>query len=384
MPIYKMEGKRDGKQKYRVRVNYTDRTGKARQTERVVYGKEEAKELERKLYRDLSEEQICKMTLKELYDEYIAVKKYEVRENSMRAITDRLELYVLPMLGGYTLDKLKAPILQEWKQYIEEWTKANNPSEKMSFKMKKSIFADFCTLLNYAVKMEYLPKNPLRSIGNFKNPYEIKREMRYYTAEEFLRFISAARKQAEEGEMNEKNISNWDFYVFFSIAFYTGMRKGEIYALKWSDIEGDILHVRRSIIQKLKGADRETPPKNKSSVRDLQIPAPLKKILDEHKLRYEKIDGFTEDYRICGGLRCLRDSTLRHRNEKYSAEAGLKTIRIHDFRHSHASLLANHGINIQEIARRLGHTNIEITWNIYSHLYPHEEEKAVEVLNKIV
>ena len=52
--------------------------------------------------------------------------------------------------------------------------------------------------------------------------------------------------------------------------------------------------------------------------------------------------------------------------------------------HSHATLLANEGINIQEIARRLGHTQIEITWNTYSHLYPREEERAVEILNKIV
>ncbi|MGI5899954.1 MAG: tyrosine-type recombinase/integrase [Christensenellales bacterium] len=50
--------------------------------------------------------------------------------------------------------------------------------------------------------------------------------------------------------------------------------------------------------------------------------------------------------------------------------------------HSHASLLANEGINIQEIARRLGHSNIEITWNTYSHLYPREEERAVKVLEK--
>ena len=129
------------------------------------------------------------------------------------------------------------------------------------------------------------------------------------------------------------------------------MRKGEINALKWSDIDDNIIHVRRSIAQKLKGDDRETPPKNKSSVRDLQMPLPLINILDEHQKRYI---------------------------------AKVKKIRIHDFRHSHASLLANNGINIQEIARRLGHTNIEITWNIYSHLYPHQEEKAVEILNKLV
>lgn len=89
---------------------------------------------------------------------------------------------------------------------------------------------------------------------------------------------------------------------------------------------------------------------------------------------------FSDDYRVCPNV---RDTTLEHKNQKYANAAGIKKIRIHDFRHSHVSVLANNGINIQEIARRLGHAEIEITWNIYSHLYPREEEKAVNILNQI-
>lgn len=70
-------------------------------------------------------------------------------------------------------------------------------------------------------------------------------------------------------------------------------------------------------------------------------------------------------------------------SEKFSSAAGVKKIRLHDFRHSHASLLANEGINIQEIARRLGHSNVEITLRTYSHLYPREAERAVGVLNRV-
>ena len=114
------------------------------------------------------------------------------------------------------------------------------------------------------------------------------------------------------------------------------------------------------------------------------MPAPLIKILDEHKLRQQSVEGFRENFRICGGIKCLRDTSISNANIRFAKEAGLKTIRIHDLRHSHASLLANEGINIQEIARRLGHSKIEITWNTYSHLYPREEERAVQILNKIV
>lgn len=162
------------------------------------------------------------------------------------------------------------------------------------------------------------------------------------------------------------------------------MRKGEINALKWSDIEGDFIHVRRSVAQKIKGKPIvETPPKNKSSYRTLQMPAPLIEILNEYKNRCKQLNGFTDDYRVCGGISCLGDTSISNKNIQYAAESGLKPIRIHDFRHSHASLLANEGINIQEIARRLGHSKIETTWNTYSHLYPREEERAVKILNRI-
>ncbi|MGN0148785.1 MAG: tyrosine-type recombinase/integrase [Clostridia bacterium] len=86
---------------------------------------------------------------------------------------------------------------------------------------------------------------------------------------------------------------------------------------------------------------------------------------------------------MCGGIQCIRDTSVENRNKSYAEKAGLKKIRIHDFRHSHASYLANNGINIQEIARRLGHSKVDITWNTYSHLYPKEEDRAVAVLENI-
>lgn len=382
MPIYKMEGKKDGKQKYRVRINYIDREGKSKQLDRVAYGKEEAKELERKLHNDLSEETVKKITLQQLYDEYIAVKQYEVRESSLEKCKNRLKNYILSDLKNYRIDKLTVAILQKWKISVEEKT-VGKDKHKLSLMTKQNIFGEFRALLNYAVKMEYLQKNPLSSIGNFKDAYEGKHEMDFYTSDEFLKFIAAAQEHAELFQKTTSSIYEWNYYVFFYIAFYTGMRKGEINALKWTDIEDNTIHITRSITQKLKGGDRETPPKNKSSIRSIQIPAPLKKVIDEHLKRYKAISGFNNDWRICGGQECIRDSTIDKRNELYAENAGLKKIRIHDFRHSHASFLANNGINIQEIARRLGHSKVDITWNTYSHLYPKEEERAVTVLNSI-
>ena len=376
-----MKGSKDGKQKYRVRINYIDNLGNNRQTDRVAYGMSEAKDLERRMQYEIKEQTpAARMTVKALYDEYISSAKNELRETSLSKNKKILSTYVLEYLGGVSLKKLTAPVMQNWKNQIDEYeVKTSEKTHKLSLRTKQNIYSCFRTMLNYGVKMDYISQNPLKKVGNFRSSIEHKKEMDYYTTDEYKKFSSAALSTAK----NSGKFVDWDYYVFFSIAFYTGLRKGEIFALKWSDINGDFLSVTRSITQKLKGDDRETPPKNKSSIRTLQMPKPLIKILNAHKERYESYPNFTEDFRICGGIRPVRDTSVQNANEKFAKEAGIKKIRIHDFRHSHVSLLANEGINIQEIARRLGHANIEMTWNTYSHLYPREEERAVEILNKI-
>ncbi len=371
MPIYKAEGKKDGLQKYNVRINYTDLSGKNHQLTRTAYGLADAKELEAKLTREVKESAPGeRMNLRNLFEEYKTSKRHDVRETSLEKDSQILERHVLAYLGDKMIDKLNKTVLQNWKNSISELG--------LALSTRQNIYSEFRTLLNYAVRMEYLHKNPLTLVGNFKDPYQTnpQEKIQYYTAAEFKKFIHCARNAAV-------NLTDWGYYVFFNIAFYTGMRKGEINALKWSDIDGDIINVRRSITQKLKGGDRETPPKNKSSYRSIQMPHPLIAVLNEHKERQKKINNFSEDMRICGGVKCLRDTSIANRNIKYAEAAGLKCIRVHDFRHSHASLLANEGINIQEIARRLGHSKIEITWNTYSHLYPREEERAVQILNRV-
>ena len=368
MPINKVPGeKKNGLQKYRIRVNYVDSHGKYRQKERTAYGMEDAKALERQLLAQVEAgEAASAVTVGRLCEEYLKAKRFETRESTWEKTRRQLRLYVLPAMEHQRLDKLSPRLLQAWKSDIEE--------RGLAIKTRKNIYSEFRALLNYAVKMEYLPRNPLLIVGNFKDASTPQKEMRYYTAEQFRQFIAAAPTVTLE---------DWHFYVFFCIAFYTGMRKGEIYALRWTDIRAGRIYITRSIGQKVRGEDRETPPKNRSSIRDIQIPAPLLCVLEAHKERCRSIEGFTEELRICGALRPIRDATLSRRNIEIAHAAGLEPIRIHDFRHSHASLLANNGVNIQEISRRLGHANIEETWNTYAHLYPREEEKAVSILNTV-
>jgi integrase len=375
MPIYKAKGKKEGLQKYYVRINYISDRGEHKQLTRVAYGADRAKDLERRLHNEIKTERkmpIKKMTLQELYNEYIAVKTYELRKTSIVKIELVFKYYVLPTFRNHQIGKISGKAIQEWKIYMEQ--------KALAHKTKKMAFVCFSAMMNYAVKMEYINKNPLPIIGTFKNTLNIKADMNVYTPEEFKRFISFAKEQAEEKERLQNDLSEWNYYVFFNIAFYTGLRKGEIHALKWSDINGAHITVNRSITQGIRSEDIESAPKNKSSVRTLQMPTALIEALDAHNQRQKKAHNFADDFRICGNI---RDTSIARKNKLYSTKAGLHRIRIHDYRHSHASLLANNSVNIQEISRRLGHTRIEITLNTYCHLYPKEEEKAVAVLNSI-
>lgn len=374
MPIYKTSVKKDGLQQYRVRINYTDSFGKAHSLTRHAYGLAEAKQMEQDIIREYCTEKpaVTRMTVQQLYNEYILAKENEVRATSLVPIKNCLAKGALPYLADKQLDKLTVPALQSWKNDIA--------MIDVSISTKQNYYAELMQMLNYAVKMGYIPKNNLTIVGNFKKDTQAlpKEELHFYTPDQFKKFIAVAREQAEKKD----TINDWSYYVFFFIAYFTGARKGEIYALKWSDIKGNVLSISRSVNQKV-GRIVETLPKNSSSIRTLQIPMSLEVVLKEQKQRQMKDKNFTDDYRICGGIDCIRDSTVCNKGFDFADKAGLPHIRLHDFRHSHASLLASEGINIQEIARRLGHSNVEMTWNTYSHLYPHEEERAVSVLDKI-
>lgn len=368
--------KKDGQLQYRVIINVTGANGKPKKIERKVYGLAEAKEVERQLEAEYKDKRVVstpRMTVQELFEKFEVYHANETRQSSHNKAMQILRTHVLPTMAECRLDRLSKERLAEWKNSVA--------AQDLSIVTKKNIYQAFNSMLNYAVKLDYILKNPLSALGTFKDANRFDKtaeKIQYYTAEQFLAFLAIAKERAN-------TVERWGYYVFFAIAFYTGARKGEIHALRWSDIDGDTLHIRRSITQKQKGDDVETPPKNPSSVRDIQIPKPLLDILAEHKERQRAATHlFSEDFRICGGERPLRDTTIEKKNTAFAEAAGLPHIRIHDFRHSHVSVLVNEGINIQEIARRLGHADIKMTLNTYSHLYPREEERAVQILNEIV
>lgn len=167
---------------------------------------------------------------------------------------------------------------------------------------------------------------------------------------------------------------SWDWFIM--LVAKTGIRFSEGLAITPKDF--DFSHQILSISKTwdYKGEGGFLPTKNQSSVRKVQIDW-------QTVIQFSELTkGLPEDEPIFV-KKTVYNSTVNDVLSRHCSNVNIPIISIHGLRHTHASLLANNGINIQEIARRLGHANIEMTWNIYSHLYPREEEKAVEILNKI-
>ena len=106
-------------------------------------------------------------------------------------------------------------------------------------------------------------------------------------------------------------------------------------------------------------------------------------MLNNLKNYYKKIIGFNEDWFIFGGIKPLSTTTIERKKNHYCEVAKVKQIRIHDFRHSHATLLLSRGVPVTVISKRLGHSDISTTLNIYSHFIPEDEEKVVSLLNEL-
>lgn len=188
MPINKMlkNGQfvknKDGLQGYRVHVLYTDINGNFKQVERTCYGLAEAQLMEKQLITDYNEKKEgvskSRLTINELIEEYLNYHVTEVKPSSLDSISKVLRLRIKPYLGDCRLDKLTQNKLAAWKVAIS--------NEKLSNNTKKNAYAVFTALLNFAVKMQYMSKNPLTILGNFKDSCEADdkpQKIRYYTGE---------------------------------------------------------------------------------------------------------------------------------------------------------------------------------------------------------
>ncbi len=221
-----------------------------------------------------------------------------------------------------------------------------------------------------------IPRNPATGL---KLPRIIREEIDPLTEEESRRLLEAVR-----GERLE---------ALYILALSTGMRQDELLALKWEDVdlEGGRLRVRRTLTH----ADKAFvlgEPKTKNSRRTIRLTKGTISALQAHLSRHlEEIEEMGSLYQP-GGLifatelgTIINPSNLRNRSFKpLLKRSGLPQIRFHDLRHTCATLLLSKNVNPKVVSEMFGHSSISITLDIYSHLLPDMQEKAIEALEEML
>lgn len=291
----------------------------------------------------------------DLYNEYKIFAKTKLKESSFYDFCSKSDLHIKPYFENFTNVKEITPkIILKWQQTIS----------KYSYKYKINLRTYLSSILRYAERY-YNIINQLKFVDTFRNIDDI-HEMQIYTPEEFNKFI--------------EEVDKIEYKAFFYALYYTGARKGELLATNWSDwnLKDGYLKITKTISKKV--FDKPfaiTKPKNQTSIRKISIPKNLINIMQELK----NVSQQTKF--VFYGDKPLADSSIGRVRDEACLKANLKAIRIHDFRHSHASLLFSKGITPMAVAKRLGHKDIKETFNTYSHMMPAEEKKLLNMLERI-
>ena len=348
-----MKAEKDPKTgKWLIQYRYTDWQGKRRKsTKRGFATKREAEEWLRNFLMMKSLD--FNMKFKDFIELYCEDMGTRLREHTMRTKRYIIDLKITPYFGEKRVNEIKATDIRQWQNKLI--------SQGSSPTYLKTINNQLCAIFNYAVKYYDLASNPCAKAGSIgKSKAE---EMNFWTKQEFMKFVD---------ELMDKRMS----YLAFMILYWTGIRIGELLALTPGDIdlEKHTISITKSY-QRLGKKDVVTEPKTPKSRRVIHIPEFLvADIQDYISSVYEikdtdRLFPFTKYF-------------LEHEMKRGVKASGVKKIRIHDLRHSHASLLVELGFSPLEIAERLGHEKIETTLNTYSHLYPNKQQRLADRLEK--
>lgn len=307
---------------------------------------------------------VTDMTFKDLYEEFYAYKSDKVKSTTMRTYRERITS--LKMLEKVKVRDFNITHYLKWRTMIS--------NKSVAVKTKNHYHKFLKEILNYGTKWhDFNFTSVYNRMEKFTDPNAVPKEMDYYTYEEFKKFIAC------EDDLK--------FICVFEILYYCGLRKGELKGLTWKDIYFDkkVLSVNKQITQRNNRVKFEF---SDTKTRDSRRIVPITKVLlNDLKMLYEqdKKDyyGFNDDFFVVSDAKPIADSNIYLRRTKLATLAGLKVIRIHDFRHSCASLLINNGANVTLVAKYLGHTKIEETLNTYSHMFSTALDSVVSVIDSL-
>lgn len=347
-----MKAEKDKKTgKWLIQYRYTDWQGKRRKsTKRGFATKREAEEWLRNFL--ITQKADFDMKFEDFWKMYCADMETRLREHTMRTKKYIVELKILPYFGDKRVNDITAADIRQWQ----------NELIKMGYSPTylKTINNQLSAIFNYAVRYYDLKSNPCAKAGSMgKSKAE---EMDFWTGEEFRKFIDSV--------MN-KRLS----YMAFMTLYWTGMRLGELLALNPNDVdlEKRTISITKSY-QRFGKKDVITPPKTPKSKRVITIPEFLAADIKDYM---DSLYDLQENDRLFP----ITKYYLEHEMQRGIKESGVKRIRVHDLRHSHASMLIELGFSPLEIANRLGHEKVETTLNTYAHLYPNKQTKLAERLD---
>lgn len=295
------------------------------------------------------------------YNQFIDAKANEIKESSIYTFESLFKNYITPYFANKDLKKITKLDYFNWMNLLNE--------KGLSVKYISMIKGVMINFLNWVESIFDVP-NLLIKLPKTKKQINYS-EMQFYDYDQWKLFQEAV-----------KNDTIYD--TLFNFQYFMGTRIGEAIALNDYDIDFDknIVNITKSLTRKVKGAPYKiTSPKNKSSIREISMPNIIVEKLKKY-LNWKHKEGIASDF-LFGGTKPLSDNTYARRFQHYSILAKLPVIRIHDLRHSHASLLINNGANVMLVAKRMGHSTPTETLNRYAKLFKSAEDEIIKKLNNL-
>jgi integrase len=329
----------------------TDVYGNRKQVKKRGFAtKREAKQYE--VERNLKQSGSVEMKLKVFVETYFQDKENELKDRSKRNKRYMINNYIIPYFGDTRMSDITPAQIIAWQNEIY--------SKGLSESYMRMIQNQLTALFTHASKVYDLGNNPCKKVRRMGK--DSKRSLTFWTVDEYKTFIASIDRDDK-------------YFVIFEILFWTGMRIGELLALTKADIDfyNDRINIDKTYHRE-GGKDIVTSPKTEQSIRTVEIPKFLK---EEIKAYTDSLYGLPEHARLFPVVR----EAVQHKMQREVAKTGVRSIRVHDLRHSHIAYLINQGIEPLLIKERVGHKDIGITLNTYGHLYPNKARSVADMLD---
>lgn len=301
-------------------------------------------------------------TYEQIYNLWYEEYKTTVKASTLLKTERVFKNHILPAFGNKPIQDIKP---MDAQNQMNIWHK------KL---VRASMVMNYAGLVfDYAIRMQLINMNPTKVIKKPVRKESVRedKDMNFYDKDELKKFMAAL-----------ENNNNFRAFVYFRLLAFTGMRKGESLALKWSDIdlEKQTLYINKAVSRSATGLYIQTP-KTPSSIRRISIDDKTVSILQEYKK--ESPDGLifqSED----GGILSPAKPRKWYLTAMKNLPDDFKQISIHGFRHTHASLLFEAGASIKDVQSRLGHSDIQTTMDVYTHVSKTAKEQLANRFNNYV